>query len=74
MFGTKSGRSARQDLAVFRDIFFETLDIFVIDVVDVTLTIFANTFFCGTAIATDFIVAVVGFDSVFILIHNDLCS
>ena len=68
MFGAKSGRAARQNFAVFRGILFKTLDVLVIDMVDMTLAILANALFGGAAGTTYLVVTVVGFLYCFIFL------
>lgn len=69
MLGAKTGRAARKYLAVFRNILFETLHVFIIHVVYMTLAVFANAFFRRAARAADLVVAVARF-FVSILVHN----
>ena len=67
MLGAKSGRTARQNLTVFGNVILETLDVFVIDVVDMPLAILANALLRGARAAADLVVAIVYFVTVFIL-------
>ena len=69
MLGAKPGRTARKYFAVFCNVFFKTLGVFVVYAFDMSLAKLAYALFGGAAGAADLVVAVARL-SVSILVNN----